>query len=83
MYISFPLFQIIVTELSRAALRANGDQPTIRIFNWDLPDWLVNCYKQIGFFGYGAACGQLVTDVAKYSIGRLRPHFFEVIYISI
>ena len=30
---------------------------------------------QIGVFGFGAAATVLITDVAKYTIGRLRPHF--------
>ena len=29
-------------------------------------------------FMYGAAVVQLVTDIAKYSVGRLRPHFLNV-----
>ncbi|CAC5424256.1 PLPP1_2_3 [Mytilus coruscus] len=29
-------------------------------------------------FLYGAAVVQLVTDIAKYSVGRLRPHFLAV-----
>lgn len=41
-------------------------------------EWVINAYKQIGVFGFGAACSQLTTDIAKYSIGRLRPHFFSV-----
>lgn len=32
----------------------------------------------IGVFLFGCACQQLTTDVAKYTIGRLRPHFFDV-----
>lgn len=33
---------------------------------------------QIGVFGFGAACTVLTTDVAKYTIGRLRPHFMKI-----
>ena len=28
-------------------------------------------------FGFGAAVAVLTTDIAKYSIGRLRPHFIS------
>jgi len=31
----------------------------------------------IGYL-FGAASSQLITDVGKYSVGRLRPHFFDV-----
>jgi len=27
---------------------------------------------------FGAICSELTTDIAKYTIGRLRPHFFDV-----
>ncbi|CAM9259239.1 unnamed protein product [Lampetra fluviatilis] len=35
-------------------------------------------YKKLGAFLLGAAMSQAFTDVAKYSIGRLRPHFLHV-----
>ena len=59
---------------SRRGKRTSG----VRCCNWDVPEWLVGSYKQIGVFAFGAACSQLTTDIAKYSIGRLRPHFYTV-----
>ncbi|XP_030004566.1 phospholipid phosphatase 1 isoform X2 [Sphaeramia orbicularis] len=35
-------------------------------------------YKAVGTFLFGAAMSQSLTDIAKYSIGRLRPHFLDV-----
>ncbi|XP_073499801.1 phospholipid phosphatase 3 isoform X1 [Phyllobates terribilis] len=35
-------------------------------------------YKQVGCFVFGCAISQSFTDIAKVSIGRLRPHFIEV-----
>ncbi|XP_026798358.1 phospholipid phosphatase 1 isoform X2 [Pangasianodon hypophthalmus] len=35
-------------------------------------------YKAIGTFLFGAAMSQSLTDIGKYSIGRLRPHFLYV-----
>lgn len=32
----------------------------------------------IGVFCFGAACSHLTTDISKYVIGRLRPHFMDV-----
>ncbi|CAL8405670.1 unnamed protein product [Arctogadus glacialis] len=40
--------------------------------------FLVAVYKAIGTFLFGAAMSQSLTDIAKYSIGRLRPHFLDV-----
>ncbi|XP_069126922.1 phospholipid phosphatase 1-like [Argopecten irradians] len=35
-------------------------------------------YRCLGTFLFGAAVTQLTTDIAKYSLGRLRPHFLTV-----
>ncbi|XP_062854937.1 phospholipid phosphatase 1 [Trichomycterus rosablanca] len=35
-------------------------------------------YKAVGSFVFGAAVSQSMTDIAKYTIGRLRPHFLTV-----
>ncbi|XP_035020834.2 phospholipid phosphatase 1 [Hippoglossus stenolepis] len=35
-------------------------------------------YKAVGSYVFGAAASQSLTDVAKYSIGRLRPNFVAV-----
>uniref|UniRef100_UPI0037E84176 phospholipid phosphatase 1 isoform X2 n=1 Tax=Semicossyphus pulcher TaxID=241346 RepID=UPI0037E84176 len=40
--------------------------------------YLSSLYKAIGTFLFGAAMSQSLTDIAKYSIGRLRPHFLDV-----
>ncbi|XP_063894118.1 putative phosphatidate phosphatase [Helicoverpa armigera] len=43
-----------------------------------VPGWVWESYHAIGVFTFGAACQQLTSDLAKYVIGRLRPHFYEV-----
>jgi len=43
-----------------------------------VPRFVVNCYKLIGTFLFGAAVNQSVVDICKYTIGRLRPHFLDV-----
>ncbi|KAL6030030.1 hypothetical protein STEG23_006798, partial [Scotinomys teguina] len=40
--------------------------------------YIATIYKAIGVFLFGAAASQSLTDIAKYSVGRLRPHFLEV-----
>uniref|UniRef100_A0A8C2CCP7 Phospholipid phosphatase 1 n=1 Tax=Cyprinus carpio TaxID=7962 RepID=A0A8C2CCP7_CYPCA len=40
--------------------------------------YVASVYKAIGTFLFGAGMSQSLTDIAKYSIGRLRPHFLEV-----
>lgn len=43
-----------------------------------LPAWIWKSYCVIIIFGFGAACSQLITDIIKYTVGRLRPHFLTV-----
>lgn len=50
-----------------------------RIKNQSLGTKYVACvYKAVGSYAFGAAASQSLTDIAKYSIGRLRPHFLAV-----
>jgi len=35
-------------------------------------------YLKLSPFAFGALISQFITDIAKYSIGRLRPHFIDV-----
>uniref|UniRef100_A0A452II99 Phospholipid phosphatase 1 n=1 Tax=Gopherus agassizii TaxID=38772 RepID=A0A452II99_9SAUR len=41
-------------------------------------NYIATIYKAIGTFIFGAAASQSLTDIAKYSIGRLRPHFLAI-----
>lgn len=43
-----------------------------------IPGWVWESYTTIGIFTFGAACQQLLVNSAKYVIGRLRPHFFDL-----
>ncbi|MED6266415.1 Phospholipid phosphatase 1 [Characodon lateralis] len=40
--------------------------------------WVLCVYKALGSCLFGAAASQSLTDITKYSIGRLRPHFLAV-----
>uniref|UniRef100_A0A1W7RG76 Phospholipid phosphatase 1 n=1 Tax=Agkistrodon contortrix contortrix TaxID=8713 RepID=A0A1W7RG76_AGKCO len=40
--------------------------------------YVATIYKALGTFLFGAAVSQSLTDIAKYSIGRLRPHFVDI-----
>lgn len=44
----------------------------------DIPKWIYCVYNNLIWFLFGAACSQLTTDIGKYTIGRLRPHFMSV-----
>lgn len=68
------LFQMLLIEY----LNPPNDNRDIYFMGIRIPNWLYNIYCMIGMFAFGAACSQLTTDVMKYTIGRLRPHFFTV-----
>ena len=74
--IFFFFFQIIGIEF--VIFKYFSEQRQRTILNKTIPNWMWESYRHIGVFGFGAACSQLTTDVAKYTIGRLRPHFFSV-----
>ncbi|KAG7209722.1 hypothetical protein KM043_011356 [Ampulex compressa] len=48
------------------------------LFGYNIPSWMWAAYEKVGVFGFGAACTVLITDIAKYTIGRLRPHFMTL-----
>lgn len=58
-----PLVIMIITEIMRAA---------------DRRVWHKKVYKFYRVFLFGLICNQIITDAAKYLIGRLRPYFFAV-----
>ncbi|KAL1130389.1 hypothetical protein AAG570_013327, partial [Ranatra chinensis] len=71
------LFQMLLVELMHW-WRGDENGHTFKLCGKHIPLWLSNSYKVIGVFGFGAVCSQLLTDIGKYSIGRLRPHFMDI-----
>ncbi|CAB3384535.1 Hypothetical predicted protein [Cloeon dipterum] len=67
-----PIAIFLGTEVrrKRQGCRAVGARP--------LPLWMWETYRVVGVFLFGAACSQLTTDIGKYTIGRLRPHFLQL-----
>ncbi|TMW52845.1 hypothetical protein DOY81_002076 [Sarcophaga bullata] len=39
---------------------------------------LMHCYMQIGYYLFGLALCLVSTHITKFTVGRLRPHFFAV-----
>uniref|UniRef100_T1J1X0 Phosphatidic acid phosphatase type 2/haloperoxidase domain-containing protein n=1 Tax=Strigamia maritima TaxID=126957 RepID=T1J1X0_STRMM len=52
--------------------------PTRNFGRFKLPGVCWELYRVIGVFGFGCCVSHLTTDIAKYMVGRLRPHFIEV-----
>ena len=66
---------ILLIELLR-----NWDEPKGRMYEYELRfSWiLVELYRQFGYMIIGATTCFLFTDLSKFSIGRLRPHFLTI-----
>jgi phosphatidate phosphatase len=73
---SIPIIAIIIVEIfGHSKLSKIGP---VKIGQHQVPSLLVNIYFfYIGCL-FGSAVSQCLTDICKYTIGRLRPHFFDV-----
>ena len=47
-----------------------------------LPVLIKNSYLAFVSFCFGAVIEHLTTDIGKYGVGRLRPHFFSVCHLN-
>lgn len=72
-----PIVVILINELLQWKLTENDDRK-IKLFNHEFPFWLAKAYSHVGVFLFGILATELVTDIGKHSIGRLRPHFMDL-----
>lgn len=64
--------QIALGECYRVRFRGVSSKAFVR-------NCYVSClYKELGCFLFGCCIGQSLTNVAKLSVGRLRPHFLSL-----
>ncbi|XP_043909687.1 phospholipid phosphatase 2 [Protopterus annectens] len=71
--VTIPCIVVIITS-GEAYLVYSGRLHSGSEFN----NYVVALYKVVGTFLFGAAVSQSLTDIAKYTIGRLRPNFLSV-----
>ncbi|KAM6940680.1 phospholipid phosphatase 3-like [Xenentodon cancila] len=65
-------FSIALGECFRVRFRSVSSKAFVR-------NLYVSClYKELGCFLFGCCVGQSLTNMAKLSVGRLRPHFLSV-----
>ncbi|KAM9455790.1 phospholipid phosphatase 1 isoform 1-T1 [Clarias gariepinus] len=67
-----PIFSMIIGESISVYLKRIQSKSSFS------NSYVACIYKAIGTFLFGAAMSQSLTDIGKYSIGRLRPHFLDV-----
>ncbi|TRY62761.1 hypothetical protein TCAL_10992 [Tigriopus californicus] len=70
-----PLLVIVVVE---TFIRGISGPKSDVIFGKEIPNHVVSIIRLIIGYLFGTACSQTLTDICKYSIGRLRPHFFDI-----
>jgi len=63
----------------------NTDTQTIEDMNkyGKLTVFIRNFYITLAPFLFGAVVEHIITDIGKYSIGRLRPHFRDVCRLNV
>ncbi|XP_003744847.1 putative phosphatidate phosphatase isoform X2 [Galendromus occidentalis] len=77
---TLPIFTIILVETITSRSDVTGILPQFDkpFLTYKVPNLVQSIYHNIWPFLMGAAVQQMVTDIAKYTIGRLRPHFIAV-----
>lgn len=75
--LGLPIVIIIVIEVERWKLSVD-DIDNLRLFNRDVPYWVANGFKYIEAFLFGFLVNVLTTNITKFAVGRLRPHFISV-----
>ncbi|XP_061095408.1 phospholipid phosphatase 3 isoform X2 [Conger conger] len=67
-----PVASIIIGECYRIHYLNEGSKSFIT------NPYVSALYKQVGVFIFGCSISQSFTDIAKVSVGRMRPHFLDV-----
>ncbi|CAL2031102.1 hypothetical protein CAEBREN_02229 [Caenorhabditis brenneri] len=76
-----PILLILATELFRTLAwekKSEHEFKTYQVRNHSVHRLIVRLYCFIGYFFVGVCFNQLMVDIAKYTIGRQRPHFMDV-----
>ncbi|KAM8850409.1 phospholipid phosphatase 3-like isoform 4-T4 [Spinachia spinachia] len=67
-----PVVSIVIGESYRIYFLNEGSKSFV------VNPYVSALYKQVGVFIFGCAVSQSFTDIAKVSVGRMRPHFLDV-----
>ncbi|TRY97590.1 hypothetical protein DNTS_013375 [Danionella cerebrum] len=66
------IFSIVIGECYRIHYLNQGSKSFVG------NPYISALYRQVGVFIFGCAVSQSFTDIAKVSVGRMRPHFLDV-----
>ncbi|XP_028988370.1 phospholipid phosphatase 3-like isoform X2 [Betta splendens] len=70
--VAAPVVSIIIGESYRIYFLNEGSKSFVG------NPYISALYKQVGVFMFGCAISTSFTDIAKVSVGRMRPHFLDV-----
>ncbi|KAI6174621.1 AcidPPc domain-containing protein [Aphelenchoides bicaudatus] len=79
--ILIPTLLILFTEVFRTLAWERKQPHLFRTYEYrdrNVHRLIVRLYVFIGYFFVGVCFNQLMVDIAKYTIGRQRPHFMDV-----
>jgi len=72
-------FFIIVVETLRSRAEDQAGERRTKPFQKNRTPWIaLELYRYFGYFSLGALTCLLFTELSKYTIGRLRPHFITL-----
>ena len=74
-FLIWPFLIIFFVELLRSQSKKHENLP---LFGYTFPWILIELYRHIGYMTVGAMTCFLFTDLSKFRIGRLRPHFLTI-----
>ncbi|XP_067644882.1 putative phosphatidate phosphatase isoform X2 [Eurosta solidaginis] len=75
--IIIPIVIVITVEYTRY-YRCSRINKTCLLFGRKVPIWLAEFFKHASYLIFGGLLTYNATEVGKYTIGRLRPHFISV-----
>ena len=78
-WLAVSTFFIVVVETLRSWAEAQAGKRRCKPFPNNRTPWIAcELYRHFGYFTLGALTTLLFTELSKYSIGRLRPHFLTL-----
>ncbi len=69
--------ELVLKHHGRGGYSSSGSEEPFKCFSYDIPKVITTIIWFLYADVYGAALNTFVTDVGKYSLGRLRPHFLD------
>jgi len=77
-WLSLAIFFILFVETLRSAAERGKRSSHLTAWRVRVPWIATELYRQFGYFALGALGCLVFTEISKYTIGRMRPHFLTL-----